>query len=200
MVQRAERVLGHIVATIRKSAGSFNKIIRVIQIIISDHVLLSTHSVSDILATNEPIENETTMQLDHATIRTRNLSAAKAFFPKRFDLKEKPRPKEIRYSPGHWLFCADRPLVPLVAAAGNGRDGSVEAIDHVGIRLDNYRTPRGKLDHPGIRHSLIDPAAIEERRVFPCAGRIFIPLHLMFPAKSTIPAGAHFPSNNRSIQ
>ena len=106
------------------------------------------------------------MHLDHVTIRTRNLSAAKAFFLKLFELEEKPRPKEIRHIPGHWLFCGDRPLVHLVASVGYGFDGSAEAIDHVAIRLENYEVFRSRLDHLGIRYSLMDLAEIEERRIF----------------------------------
>lgn len=106
------------------------------------------------------------MQLDHVTVRTRNLAAAKAFFLNLFELEEKPRPKAIQHIPGHWLFRDDRPLVHLVAAAGYGYDSSAEAIDHVGIRLDNYQSMRARLDHLGIPYSLMDLAEIEERRIF----------------------------------
>ena len=106
------------------------------------------------------------MQLDHVTIRTSNLKETKAFFLKVFDLEEKPRPKAIEHIPGHWLFRDNRPLVHLVGSAGYGLDGSAEAIDHVGIRLENYSVFRTKLDRFGIRYSLMDLAEISERRIF----------------------------------
>ncbi len=106
------------------------------------------------------------MQLDHVTIRTGNLKEMKAFFLKVFDLKETPRPKAIERIPGHWLFRDNRPLVHLIGSAGYGLDGSAEAIDHVGIRLQNYSAFRTKLDRFGIRYSLMDLAEISERRIF----------------------------------
>jgi glyoxylase I family protein len=109
------------------------------------------------------------MHLDHVTIRTRNLSAAREFFLQLFDLREGSRPQAIRRIPGHWLYTGDRPLVhiigtnrPVTPAAAEG----AEAFDHVGFRLDGYTAFRAKLERLGIPYSTMDLADIDERRLF----------------------------------
>jgi glyoxylase I family protein len=44
------------------------------------------------------------MKLDHVTIRTRDLPAARSFFLSIFDLKEGERPLAIHRIPGPWLY------------------------------------------------------------------------------------------------
>jgi glyoxylase I family protein len=106
------------------------------------------------------------MQLDHVTIRTRNMNAAREFFLQVFDLHEGSRPQAIGHIPDHWLYVGDRPLVHII---GNNRAGTGEgakAIDHVGIRLEGYAAFRAKLKRLGIRYSTMDLAEIDERRLF----------------------------------
>jgi glyoxylase I family protein len=106
------------------------------------------------------------MKLDHVTIRTRDLQAARTFFLKVFDLEEGARPLAIHRIPGHWLYSEGHPLVHIIGSQGSGFDHSAEAIDHVGLRMEGYADFRKKLDQLGIRYSTMDLADIGERRLF----------------------------------
>ena len=107
------------------------------------------------------------MKLDHVTIRTRDLQAARSFFLSVFDLREGERPLAIqRRIPGHWLYSEGHPLVHIIGSQGSGFDRSAEAIDHVGLRLEGYAEFRNKLDQLGIRYTPMDLADIGERRLF----------------------------------
>jgi glyoxylase I family protein len=107
------------------------------------------------------------MKLDHVTIRTRDLQAARSFFLSVFDLVEGERPLAIqRRIPGHWLYSEGHPLVHIIGSQGSGSDRSTEAIDHVGFRIEGYAGFRQKLDRLGIRYSTMDLADLEERRLF----------------------------------
>ena len=106
------------------------------------------------------------MKLDHVTIRTRDLQAARSFFLKVFDLKEGERPLAIHRIPGHWLYSEGHPLVHIIGSQGYGNDRSAEAIDHVGFRMQGYAEFRNKLDLLGIRYSTMDLADLGERRLF----------------------------------
>ena len=111
------------------------------------------------------------MQLDHITIRTRNLVATRDFFLSVFDLEERDRPRTIKRIPGHWLYSGEQPIIHLIGSQGHGIDGAAEAFDHVGVRLEGYEDFRGKLDLLGIRYSPMDLPEINERRLFfrtPC--------------------------------
>ena len=107
------------------------------------------------------------MQFDHLTVRTRDLTCAKAFFEQVLDLTEGERPLIVRQIPGCWLFDGDRPVVHLIATAHDGADNPAEAIDHVGIRPnESCRDFRARLEHLGISYSLMDVVELQERRVF----------------------------------
>ena len=106
------------------------------------------------------------MNLDHVTIRTRDLQATRSFFLTVFDLKEGKRPLAIRRIPGHWLYSEGRPLVHIIGSQGSGIDRAAEAIDHVGLRMQGYGDFRKKLDRLGIRYTPMDLADLQERRLF----------------------------------
>ena len=106
------------------------------------------------------------MNLDHVTIRTRDLPATRSFFLAVFGLEEGERPLAIRRIPGHWLYSEGRPLVHLIGSRGYGVARPAEAIDHVGLRLEGYAACRQKLDQLGIRYSTMDLADLQERRLF----------------------------------
>jgi len=106
------------------------------------------------------------MKLDHVTIRTRDLQAARSFFLRVFDLEEGERPLAIQRIPGHWLYSEGHPLVHIIGSQGSGFDRSAEAIDHVGLRLEGYAEFRSKLDQLGIHYSTMDLADMGERRLF----------------------------------
>jgi catechol 2,3-dioxygenase-like lactoylglutathione lyase family enzyme len=106
------------------------------------------------------------MNLDHVTIRTRDLQATRSFFLTVFDLEEGERPLAIRRIPGHWLYSEGRPVVHIIGSQGNGTDRAAEAIDHVGLRMQGYADFRQKLDRLGIRYTPMDLADLQERRLF----------------------------------
>ena len=85
------------------------------------------------------------MKLDHVTIRTRDLQAARSFFLEVFDLEEGERPRAIQRIPGHWLYSEGHPLVHIIGSQGYGIDRAAEAIDHVGLRMEGYAEFRKKL-------------------------------------------------------
>lgn len=69
------------------------------------------------------------MQLDHLTIRTRDLGAAKVFFEQVPDLSEGERPAIIRRIPGYWLFDGNRrPVVHLIGTTRGDAGHPAEAI------------------------------------------------------------------------
>jgi catechol 2,3-dioxygenase-like lactoylglutathione lyase family enzyme len=105
------------------------------------------------------------MKLDHVTIRTRDLQATRSFFLTLFDLEEGERPRAIQRIPGHWLYSEGHPLVHIIGSQGYGIDRAAEAIDHVGLRLEGYAEFRKKLDQLGIRHTPMDLADLQERRL-----------------------------------
>lgn len=111
------------------------------------------------------------MQLDHVTIRTRNLAGTRDFFIDIFGLEERPRPKVIQRIPGHWLYAGDEPIIHLIRSRGLGPNASPEAWDHVGFRLSGYIRFRSRLEEKGIRYSTMDLPELGERRLFfhaPC--------------------------------
>ncbi|KKJ76193.1 glyoxalase [Kiloniella litopenaei] len=111
------------------------------------------------------------MQLDHVTIRTRNLAVTRDFFISLFDLEEHDRPQTIKRIPGHWLYSNDQPIVHLIGSQGHGIDCAAEAFDHVAFRLHDYQKFKEKLHTLGIRYSCMDLPEIKERRLFfrtPC--------------------------------
>lgn len=106
------------------------------------------------------------MHLDHITLRTRNLGATRDFFLQVFDLEERERPKAIQRIPGHWLYSEDKPIIHLIGSQGYGLDGSAEAFDHIGLRLESYGAFRAKLESLGISYSKMDLPELMERRLF----------------------------------
>ena len=106
------------------------------------------------------------MHLDHVTIRTRDLETTRRFLVRVFDLEEGERPLAIRRIPGHWLYSDGHPVVHIIGSQGSRIDGSAEAIDHVGLRMEGYAAFRKKLDQLGIRYSPMDLADLQQRRLF----------------------------------
>jgi glyoxylase I family protein len=111
------------------------------------------------------------MQLDHVTLRTRNLEDTRDFFVRVFGLEERPRPAAIQRLPGHWLYAGDAPIVHLIGSRGTGLNHSPEAWDHVGFRMNGYRAFRGRLEMLNIDYAPMDLPELGERRLFlhaPC--------------------------------
>jgi catechol 2,3-dioxygenase-like lactoylglutathione lyase family enzyme len=76
------------------------------------------------------------MNLDHASIVTRDLDGTLRFFQEVAGLTEGPRPPfDVA---GHWLYRGGRPLVHIVLATLPAQDGlCAPRIDHVAFRVDS---------------------------------------------------------------
>lgn len=106
------------------------------------------------------------MQLDHVTLRTRNITATRDFFIQVFDMVPGPRPCQLQRIPGCWLYSEGHPVVHIIGSFGNHLDCASEAIDHVGFKLSGYAGFRSRLERVGIRYSTMDLADVQERRLF----------------------------------
>lgn len=102
--------------------------------------------------------------LDHATLRTRDLEATRAFFETVLDLRAGYRPPFP--FPGYWLYDGSEPVVHLIPGAGGPVDRRGEAIDHVGFRLAGFDGYRRKLDALGVAYSTMELPELRERRLF----------------------------------
>jgi catechol 2,3-dioxygenase-like lactoylglutathione lyase family enzyme len=80
------------------------------------------------------------MHLDHATLVTADLAAARRFFVDVVGLEEGARPP-FRVD-GHWLYASGRPVIHLVEGAaptpaqGRLQPGVSPRIDHIAFRID----------------------------------------------------------------
>lgn len=106
------------------------------------------------------------MIIDHVTIRTRAINVTRDFFVDLFDLQEGSRPQAIQRIPGVWLYAKDKPLIHIIGSFGGSTEPQTEAIDHVGLKLEDYAGFRKKLDDRNIPYSTMDLAEIAERRLF----------------------------------
>ena len=86
-----------------------------------------------------------TMQLDHATIVTADLDAARHFFVEIAGLTDGPRPP---FSvDGYWLYANGRPVLHLIDATVSAAAGRVAPrIDHIAFRLENAAEWQALLD------------------------------------------------------
>jgi catechol 2,3-dioxygenase-like lactoylglutathione lyase family enzyme len=76
------------------------------------------------------------MNLDHATIFTAHLDAARRFFCDVVGLTEGERPPFG--VPGYWLYAQERAAIHLVSSVALGQAGCVSPrIDHAAFRVEN---------------------------------------------------------------
>src|ERR1700761_4123345 len=76
------------------------------------------------------------MQLDHATIVTADLDAARRFFVDVAGLTQGARPPSS--IDGYWLYANGRPLIHLIDATVAVETGRVAPpIDHIAFRLES---------------------------------------------------------------
>ena len=84
------------------------------------------------------------MNLDHATIVTNDLNAARHFLCSVVGLSEGPRPPFG--CGGGWLYANGRPVIHLIEATASAHAGSATPrIDHVALRVDNAKEWTGLL-------------------------------------------------------
>jgi catechol 2,3-dioxygenase-like lactoylglutathione lyase family enzyme len=108
------------------------------------------------------------MKLDHATIVTRDLEAARHFFCAVAGLTEGPRPP-FRVD-GYWLCSESRPVIHLVEATEPASEGrTVPRIDHVAFRVDDgaqWRSLVERVHAHGVRHQVAEVPLSGERQLF----------------------------------
>ena len=84
------------------------------------------------------------MNLDHATIVTGDLNAARHFLCSVVGLSEGPRPP-FSFG-GCWLYANGRPVIHLIEASAPAHAGSAAPrIDHVALRVNNAKEWTGLL-------------------------------------------------------
>jgi len=106
------------------------------------------------------------MQLDHVTVRTRDINGAREFFLAVFGLQDGERAVTASRRPGYWLYADGRPLVHLIGTHCLGLNHAAEAIDHVGFRLEGYVAFRENLERLGVRYSTMGLSDLQEHRLF----------------------------------
>lgn len=101
--------------------------------------------------------------LDHCAIRTGDLAATRDFFVDVLGLEDGDRPPFA--FPGHWLYCAGRPVVHLIALDTEGSAGPADntggdrdvalagsgAVDHLAFAAADLEGLRARLKEKGIK-------------------------------------------------
>lgn len=90
------------------------------------------------------------MQLDHVTIRTRDIAGTREFFRAVFGLELGHRPAAVHRTPGCWMYAEGQALVHLIGSQGYGIERAAEALDHVSFHLTGYADFRAMLDRAAI--------------------------------------------------
>jgi catechol 2,3-dioxygenase-like lactoylglutathione lyase family enzyme len=108
------------------------------------------------------------MKLDHATIVTGNLEAARTFLCSIIGLSEGPRPPfGVR---GHWLYANDKPVVHLIdAGTALPARPAPQRIDHVALRIETAQEWSALLERlrlSGLPYELGDVPLTGERQLF----------------------------------
>jgi catechol 2,3-dioxygenase-like lactoylglutathione lyase family enzyme len=111
------------------------------------------------------------MKLDHATIITRNLEAARSFLCSIIGLREGPRPP-FSVS-GYWLYANGQPVVHLIEADTTPSARPVRPaaarIDHVGLRVNTVQEWSALLERirpSGIPYEISEVPTTGERQLF----------------------------------
>jgi catechol 2,3-dioxygenase-like lactoylglutathione lyase family enzyme len=108
------------------------------------------------------------MKLDHATIVTGDLEAARSFLSSVIGLSEGPRPPFG--VGGHWLYANGQPVIHLIeaATAPSARPASPR-IDHVGLRVNTAQEWSALLERmrlSGVSYQLHEVPLTGERQLF----------------------------------
>jgi catechol 2,3-dioxygenase-like lactoylglutathione lyase family enzyme len=111
------------------------------------------------------------MQLDHATIVTADLDAARRFFVEIAGLTDGTRPPFG--VDGHWLYSDGRPVIHLVDSTLPGNTGrAAPRIDHIAFRLDGdeWRALLARLAKARVPYQTADVPLSEEVQLFVALG------------------------------
>ena len=101
--------------------------------------------------------------LDHFTIVTADLGAARRFYVEMLGLTEGERPPFA--VPGAWLYCGGAPVVHLVAG-GEGNGGPTGAVDHLALHASNLAATVARLRQFGVDYDLRTVPGLGLRQVF----------------------------------
>ena len=108
------------------------------------------------------------MNLDHATIVTTNLEAARSFFCDVVGLTEGKRPP-FRFR-GYWLYARGRAVIHLVNSCILGQAGRTSPrIDHAAFRVDNRSEWEALLERlrvHGVPYQLAEVPLARELQLF----------------------------------
>jgi len=108
------------------------------------------------------------MHLDHATIVTADLAAARRFFVDVVGLAEGARPP-FRID-GHWLYAAGGPVIHLLDATEPAPAGrAAPRIDHIAFRVGSaaeWRALLSRLRAGEVSHQLAEVPLSGERQLF----------------------------------
>jgi catechol 2,3-dioxygenase-like lactoylglutathione lyase family enzyme len=108
------------------------------------------------------------MNLDHASIVTRDLDGTLRFFQDVAGLTEGPHPPFG--VAGHWLYRGGRPLVRIVLATVPAQDGlCAPRIDHVAFRVDSrdeWELLVERLHVTATKYSVAEVPQTQQRQLF----------------------------------
>ncbi len=108
------------------------------------------------------------MKLDHATIVTGDVEAARRFLSSVVGLSEGPRPPFG--VEGHWLYANGQPVIHLIGTAvSSSARPAVPRIDHVGLRINSVQEWSALLQRmqlSGVPYELSDVPLTGERQLF----------------------------------
>jgi catechol 2,3-dioxygenase-like lactoylglutathione lyase family enzyme len=108
------------------------------------------------------------MKLDHVTIVTGHLEAARSFLCSIVGLREGPRPPFG--VGGYWLYADGQPVIHLIeAASASSTRPASPRIDHVGLRVNSAQKWEVLLERirlSGVSHELSEVPLTGERQLF----------------------------------
>jgi catechol 2,3-dioxygenase-like lactoylglutathione lyase family enzyme len=109
------------------------------------------------------------MKLDHVTILTGDLEAARSFLCSIVGLREGPRPPFA--VGGYWLYADGQPVIHLIeaASASSPTRPASPRIDHVGLRINSAQEWEALLERirlSGVSYDLSEVPLTGERQLF----------------------------------
>ena len=106
-------------------------------------------------------------ELNHVTVRTRDLETTRDFYVNVLGMKVGPRP-DLGF-PGYWLYVGKQPavhLVPESAGIGAGPGEDTGNFDHVAFLASDYDATCGRLRALGLAFRTNDVPSARLRQVF----------------------------------
>lgn len=123
-------------------------------------------------------------ELNHVTVRTKNLEATRDFYQQVLGMAVGFRP-DLGF-PGYWLYVGKTPavhLVPESAGIGAGPSEDTGNFDHVAFLAQDYDGMRGHLQKLGMPFRETDVPAARLRQLFVTDPNL-VTIELNFPSPS----------------